>query len=298
MSDQAAKLRTLKQNALPVVRAESSKLNIVAVTGSQAGVGTTTTAVNLGAVLADFGERVLIVDADQNRNDMLGAAGIRRNVENSLADVVAGKCGVMDAFVPGPLGTKLLVNSPRRVASKFTRHCQQRLLAALDAINNQFDVVVIDTGNGLSPWTRRVWLRSRLAVVVATTNESALMDAYAMLKLGASDSIRPNVGVLVNQAINDSIAADVQRRLSNSCQRFLSLDVAALPSLPLVDGDDAAGAPMNPRVWEQPDSPFGHSAQWLGRAIRDFMTEVCSDSCATACGAPARVKHLESTARC
>jgi flagellar biosynthesis protein FlhG len=269
MVDQADKLRQLLRTARPAVRADWSKLPMVAVTGGRSGVGTTTVAVNTGAALADFGHRVLVVDASQHLNDMPDVAGIRR-VEKSLADVVAGKSSVMDTAVSGPVGMQLLFGSPRRTAAEFNRHTEQQLLAALDTVSDRFDVVVIETGTGLSPWLRRIWRRSRLAIVVTTADQSALLDTYATLKLGFDDPLQANVGVVINQAASDSIANDMQRRVANSCQRFLSLDVAALPSLP-----DAAmhalGTGTKPRLWEQPDSPFGHAALWLGRAVSDLL---------------------------
>jgi flagellar biosynthesis protein FlhG len=269
MADQAEKLRAMKPMAVSA-DADSWRLPMVAVTGGRAGVGTSTVAINLAAALADLGERVLVVDASEHRNDLLGVAGIRQTAANSLPDVVRGNCGLIDAVVCGPLGTQLITGNPRRVAAEFNRHHEQQFLAALNAVTSHFDAIVIDTGHGLSPWTRRIWRRSRLTVVATTADQSALLDTYAMLKLGVDDAIQSRVGVVVNQADDDSIADDVQRRLSDSCQRFLSLNLAALPSLPNAETDDF-GTPTRPRVWEHSDSRFGHAVLWLGRAVSDLI---------------------------
>ena len=50
---------------------------MVVVTGGRAGVGATTVAVNLAAVLADRGERVLVVDAAEERSNLAESAGVR-----------------------------------------------------------------------------------------------------------------------------------------------------------------------------------------------------------------------------
>src|SRR5262245_48766128 len=104
MADQADKLRALMQTARPEAREVGVALPVVAVSDARAGVGATTVALNLAAVLADRGVRVLLVDGSQQRNDSVEPPVVRRNVENSLGDVLAGKCAARDAVVPGPAG--------------------------------------------------------------------------------------------------------------------------------------------------------------------------------------------------
>jgi MinD-like ATPase involved in chromosome partitioning or flagellar assembly len=162
-------------------------------------------------------------------------------------------------------------------------------LAALKSLRGAFDVMVIDAGVGLSRLARRLWLRAQLVLLVTSADDAAVMDAYAALKrhvVGAPGAMCANIRLLVNQAENDRVAEDAQRRLENSCQRFLKQNVAAAPSLPLWDGyDDAlrqprdieAGTRRHPRVWEAPNSEFGHAVLWLGRAVEDALQASGSD---------------------
>ena len=66
MSDQASKLRELAGSAGPKGPSKSSGIPMVAVTGSRAGVGATTVAMNLAAALSDRGERVVLIDAAES----------------------------------------------------------------------------------------------------------------------------------------------------------------------------------------------------------------------------------------
>ena len=50
------------------------------------------------------------------------------------------------------------------------------------------DVIVVDAGSGLTPWTRRFWLRAQLVLLVTTTDDAAVMDAYAAIKLSVADA--------------------------------------------------------------------------------------------------------------
>ncbi len=273
MPDQADKLRELVQVAPPPVCDAAQGPPMIVVAGGKGGVGATTVAVNLGAALADRGQRVVVVDAARHHADMAQIAGIGPISGGTLADVLAGKCSASDALVPGPAGALLLADrwAPKS-SPDFSRHAQQRLLSELQALGDVADVLVIDAGSGLMPWSRRFWLRARLVIAVTTTDDVAVMDTYASIKLSAAAAIGTEVYVLANQSDNDRIASDVERRLGAACQRFLGRHLAALPALPRHAGDSFGGIGVEPRVWESPSSPFGHAAIWLGHAVNELLS--------------------------
>ncbi|MCI0333756.1 MAG: AAA family ATPase [Planctomycetes bacterium] len=318
MPDQAEKLRHLIQSPTPAAApAAPAGAPLVVVTGARAGVGATTVAVNLGAVLADRAKRVLVVDAADEGPNMREIAGVRTTTEYSLADVLGGKCEIADAITPGPAGTMLLAargrvrrggrecesrrDSPTCSRSNLPSRAQQDLVARLHSLHNDFDIIIIDTGNGPSPSTRRLWLRAQLALLVTTPDDAIVMDAYAAIKLhttGARDATTTSIRLLVNMSENDRAAENAHRRLTNCCQRFLRQSVAALPPLPRYEECEDASEGLWLRVWESPNSEFGHAALWLGRAVSDALEARNSASCATACNQPKRSATSRSTARC
>ena len=89
----------------------------------------------------------------------------------------------------------------------------------------------------------------------------------------AVEGVEADVRVLVNQCDSDAVADGACGRLANACQRFLSRTVRALPALPRHVAKGDAGRSKIPRVWERPDSPFGHAMLWLGRAVGDAMKD-------------------------
>jgi flagellar biosynthesis protein FlhG len=153
----------------------------------------------------------------------------------------------------------------------FSRRAQEQLLNELQSLDGRFDVIVVDAGRGLTPWSRRFWLRARLNVLVTTADDAAVLDAYAMLKESAAETVGLPVRLLVNRADSDVEAVNAHRRLENACQRFLSKSIPALPALPRDLASELVGASMPPRVWEMPDTPFGHAALWLGRAVSELV---------------------------
>ena len=116
---------------------------MVVVTGRQGGVGATTVAVNLAAVLADRGERVLLVDAAQQRVESGGSRrACDRRCEHSLGRRAGRQVWRGGCDCGGPGGTMLLADvaaslrdaiASRRDSATW-RVQQQRLLAELQSL--------------------------------------------------------------------------------------------------------------------------------------------------------------------
>jgi flagellar biosynthesis protein FlhG len=283
MTDQADKLRALVGSSSISADSVESALPMVVVTGARGGVGATTVAINLAAVLCDRGERVLFVDATQHGGERVQAAGPRASVTYSLADVTAGKCEIRDAIVAGPAGVLMLLggscdNAKRDFASRRdavtysdSRRAVDRVVSELQSLDGEFDTVIVDAGHGLAPWSRRFWSAAKLSVLVTTAEDAAVLDAYATLKSGFAESPETPVKLLVNQTDDDRMTRDTQTRIENACQRFLSRAVDALPALPRHSVNHFAMGQEVPRVWEMPNSPFGHAMLWLGRAVEESI---------------------------
>src|SRR4051794_17587539 len=260
--DQADKLRKLIRTADDSPHGVVAPLPMVVVFGARAGVGATTVAVNLAAALADRGDRVLLVDADEHANTLAELAGVARGIEYTVDDVLAGKSTIGDAIVAAPVGIRVLANrrlgrheqrrefnstmasaQPKRspkVVPDSSRAGLQRLLIGLDSLRHDVDLVVVDAGSGVTPWTQRFWLRAQLVVLVTTTDDAAVTDAYRAVKRSAGEGIRPALRLLINQAENERVAGDVCHRAQQACRRFLSVPMEALPPLPADENGAAA----------------------------------------------------------
>jgi MinD-like ATPase involved in chromosome partitioning or flagellar assembly len=135
-------------------------------------------------------------------------------------------------------------------------------------------------------------------LVVTTADSSALLESYAAIKRSVADGIGPAVRLVVNQSDEESQAAEAHRRLANACRRFLGCELPGVPSLPRYV--DTSGADSVPRVWERPNTRFGHAMLWLGRAVGDVLCELKRerDSCTGASGTLDDVQASHSSARC
>ncbi len=145
-----AKARRTKRKPQPVVPETPGEARIIAIANQKGGVGKSTTAVSLGAALADIGYRVLVVDLDPQGNASTGM-GIRHEArEITVYDVVVAEAPVTEAIVQTPVerlhaipSTIDLAGAEIELVSQFSR--EGRLKKALgDVREGMYDFILMD----------------------------------------------------------------------------------------------------------------------------------------------------------
>jgi chromosome partitioning protein len=122
---------------------------ILAVANQKGGVGKTTTAVNLGAALAELGYRVLVVDLDPQGNATTGLGIDARSFELSMYDVLMRDVSLDDAVEPTSMknlfvapATIDLAGAEIELVPSFSR--ELKLRRALEAVSGDFEFILID----------------------------------------------------------------------------------------------------------------------------------------------------------
>jgi chromosome partitioning protein len=122
---------------------------VISVANQKGGVGKTTTAVNLGAALAEIGYRVLVVDLDPQGNATTGLGINPHTLDASIYDVLLRDVPMEDCIEPTSLRNLFVVPATIDLAGAeielvpaFSR--ELRLRRALATVQNDFDFVLID----------------------------------------------------------------------------------------------------------------------------------------------------------
>ena len=122
---------------------------VISIANQKGGVGKTTTAVNLGAALAEIGYRVLVVDLDPQGNATTGLGISHRNVEGSIYDVIMNDTPVDDCVEPTSVknlfvcpATIDLAGAEIELVPAFSR--ELKLKRALQSAREDYDFTLID----------------------------------------------------------------------------------------------------------------------------------------------------------
>jgi len=122
---------------------------VIALANQKGGVGKTTTAVNLGACLAELGYRTLIIDLDPQGNASTGLGIDPRSIEQSMYDVLLHGVALEDCVEASSVRNLFvapanldLAGAEIELVPAFSR--EMRLRQAIEAVGDSFDYVLID----------------------------------------------------------------------------------------------------------------------------------------------------------
>lgn len=193
---------------------------VVAVTSGKGGVGKTFVSANLAAALAKRGMRVLVLDADLGLANLDVVLNLYPKV--TLHDVFQGKAKLEDAIVKAPGGFSVLLAGSGMVEySRLTPEVRNEFLNIMSGLVPHYDIVLLDTGAGISDVVLFAVSLASEVIVVATPEPTSLTDAYATIKVLVGQQKRQVIRMVINQTarLGDGRAITVQ--LQQVLDRFV-----------------------------------------------------------------------------
>jgi flagellar biosynthesis protein FlhG len=196
---------------------------VVAVTSGKGGVGKTFVSANLAAALAKRGLRVLVLDADLGLANLDVVLNLYPKV--TLHDVFQGKAKLEEAIVRAPGGFSVLLAGSGMVEySRLTPEVRNEFLNIMSGLVPHFDIVLLDTGAGISDVVLFAVSLASEVIVVATPEPTSLTDAYATIKVLVGQQKRQTIRMVINQTarLGDGRAITVQ--LQQVLDRFVTTE--------------------------------------------------------------------------
>ncbi len=229
--DQAEQLRNIiKANSQPRPVAR-----VITVTSGKGGVGKSNTAINLAIHFRKLGQRVIILDADfglANIEIMFGAVP-----KHNLCDLIYQGKNIREIITWGPMEVGFIsggsgIAGMSNLSRDYLTYIIQNL-AALDAIA---DIIIVDTGAGISDAVLEFLVASDEIILVTTPEPTSITDSYSLLKaLSRHPRFSPEssqVKMIANKVEKEEDGYSLFNKLNAVVARYLKLPFSFLGAVP------------------------------------------------------------------
>ncbi len=230
--DQAANLRNLiKSHQLTVKRPNA---RVITVTSGKGGVGKTNVSVNLAINFTRQGKRVVIFDADFGLANIEIIFGV--SPKYSLFDMIYNQMSITDILTDAPFGIEFISGgSGIQEMVNLSKEEYQYMIQRLNELDSLADIIIIDTGAGISDTVLDFISASNEVIVVTTPEPTAVTDAYATLKSmkkREADFQNKHVNLLVNKVSSEADGLEIYNKLNKVTERFLGIKLNNIGFLP------------------------------------------------------------------
>ena len=229
--DQAGTLRSMRDQLDTAAEIHMPATRVLSVTSGKGGVGKTAVVSNIAVALAKQGKKVLIIDADLGLANIDVVLGI--SPPYNLNHFFNGERSLEEVMIAGPHGLKILpAGSGVQQYTRLDGQLKMRLIESLDALEEQFDVVLIDTEAGISDNVTYFNVAAQDILVVTTPEPTAITDAYALMKLLSTQYHQKRFLLAVNSVRGADEGLDVFEKLTMVSGRYLDIFLDYLGCIP------------------------------------------------------------------
>lgn len=204
--------------------ADQKGIRVISVTSGKGGVGKSNVVSNLAIAMSTQGKKVLIIDADLGLGNLDVLLGL--SPAFNLNHVLNGEKTISEILIDGPAGIKIIpAGSGVQEFTSLGQHEKLKLLDELDMLEEQFDIMIVDTEAGISENVTYFTVAAQEIIVVVTPEPTSITDVYALIKLLSTRYSEHHFKVLVNMAKDSEDALEVFRKLANVAGRFLDISL-------------------------------------------------------------------------
>ena len=196
----------------------------IAVTSGKGGVGKTNIVANLSVSLSELGKKVVVLDADFGLANLDVLLGLTPRYH--LGHVIYGDKELGEIMVEGPEGIHIIpASSGLHQMADLTLHQRNRLIDGLRRLDMEIDYFIIDTAAGVSRNVVHFLISAGEIFVVSAPEPTAIIDAYAIIKIILAEDSEKPIRVIVNSVKKEEDAYEVFCQINSVVKQFLNREV-------------------------------------------------------------------------
>jgi flagellar biosynthesis protein FlhG len=208
----------------PVLQMKEPGPKIVAVTSGKGGVGKTNVVANLSVSLSELGKKIVVLDADFGLANLDVLLGLTPRYH--LGHVLFGNKTLTEIMVQGPRGIRIIpASSGLQRMSELTLAQRNHLVESFTNLDSDTDYFIIDTAAGISRNVIHFLLAAQEVIVVSAPEPTAIVDAYAVIKIILAEDHTKPVQILINSVEQAEDAHEVFCQINSVVKRFLNREI-------------------------------------------------------------------------
>lgn len=204
---------------------EIENARVIAVTSGKGGVGKTSLSVNIAIQISKMGKRVVILDADFGLANVEVMLGIRP--QYTLLDLIYNGRTIDEIITQGPNGIGFISGgSGISELASLDNGSIKLLISELVKLDGMYDVVIIDTGAGITDSVMEFVMVSPEVLLVITPEPTSITDAYSLLKvLRRKSDFNPlykTINIISNRVDNEREGVEIYEKINTVSSKFLN----------------------------------------------------------------------------
>lgn len=229
--DQAHQLRQLSNSLVSHDRTS----RVVTIASGKGGVGKSNFTLSFALSLMELGKKVVVIDLDIGMANLDILMGM--TPKHHLWDMIRERKTIWSVLEKGPSGLEYLAGgSGFQQLLQLQDEDRQYFFQELEKLHGYADIILIDTGAGLTVESQQCHLSADEIILLTTPEPTSIADAYSVVKILHSQNPGLSFQLVVNRVSRQKEGIEVASKFKLAVQSFLNKEIKIFGAIP----DDAA----------------------------------------------------------